>query len=101
MMSAPERVAKIRERLTAAFAPAQLLITDDSHHHAGHASAKGGGHYTVTVVSSMFAGKRPLERHRMVYAALQNELRGEIHALTIRATTPDEVAISSLTSITS
>ncbi len=49
-------------------------------------------HFEAEVVASAFAGKRPLQRHQMVYAALGDKMGGEIHALTIRALTPDEVA---------
>lgn len=85
-----DRVARIREKLTAAFAPTRLDIEDDSHKHAGHAGARGGGHFNVTITSAAFAGKTPLQRHRMVYAALGEELKADIHALSIRASTPNE-----------
>jgi BolA protein len=87
-----QRIARIRERLTAALAPQRLEIQDDSHLHVGHAGARGGaGHYTVRVVATAFAGKPPLERHRMIYAALQDMMHTEIHALSIRAESPDEL----------
>lgn len=86
-----ERVQRIRELLQAAFAPQALEITDDSHKHAGHAGAAGGaGHYTVLIVSDAFAGKLPLARHRLVYAALASLMPAQIHALSITARTPDE-----------
>ena len=66
-----ERVALIRSRLEAAFAPDELEIVDDSRRHAGHAGAKDGrGHFQVRIVSRRFTGKKTVERHRMVYAAL-------------------------------
>ncbi len=49
-------------------------------------------HFEAEVVASVFAGKRPLQRHQMVYAALGDKIGGEIHALSIRALTPDEAA---------
>lgn len=87
-----DRVAMIRERLTAAFAPSSLDIQDDSAKHAGHAGARsGGGHYNVNIVASAFAGKPLIERHRMVYAALGDAMRENvIHALSIQAKAPDE-----------
>ena len=85
-----DRVARIREKLNAAFAPEQLEIGDDSHMHAGHASAKGGGHFSVAIVSQAFAGKSLIERHRMVYAALGDLMQSEVHALSIKAQTPEE-----------
>lgn len=87
----PERVARIRALLAAALAPEFIHVTDDSHQHAGHAGARGGqGHFSVDIVSAAFAGKLPLARHRLVYAALGGMMQTDIHALSIRARTPDE-----------
>jgi len=47
-------------------------------------------HFEATVVSSAFAGKRSLQRHQMVYAALGDKMGGDIHALSIQALTPEE-----------
>jgi len=49
-------------------------------------------HFASLVVSSQFAGKRPIARHQMVYAALGALMGREIHALSIEALTPDELA---------
>ncbi|BAZ94589.1 stress-induced morphogen [Thiohalobacter thiocyanaticus] len=87
-----ERVAMIRERLTAALQPEDLEIQDDSARHAGHEGAKGGGgHFNVRIVSPAFAGRNLLERHRMVYDALGDAMHSEIHALSIEAKTPEEL----------
>ena len=87
----PARVARMRELLTAAFAPRSLDVIDDSHKHIGHAGASGGqGHFSVDIVSEAFAGLGPVARHRAVYAALGPMLQTDIHALAIRARTPDE-----------
>ncbi|MDI1253221.1 BolA family protein [Thermomonas sp.] len=87
----PGRVARIRERLTEALAPVALEVNDDSYKHAGHAGARGGqGHFSVTIVSEAFAGKLPLARHRLVYAALGEMMTTDIHALAIQAQTPQE-----------
>jgi len=51
-------------------------------------------HFEAEVITSEFAGKRPLQRHQMVYAALGDRMGGEIHALSIQALTPEEVATS-------
>lgn len=84
-----ERVASIEAILTDAFAPSHLLVKDQSHLHAGHAGAKDGrGHFAVSIVSTAFAEKSPLERHRMVYAALGSLMETDIHALKINATAP-------------
>jgi BolA protein len=86
-------VAAIERALRAGLAPEHLAIEDESERHRGHAgAASGGGHYRVTVVSARFAGRARLERHRMVYAALGTALGGEIHALALRALTPEEWA---------
>lgn len=86
------RVEQIREKLTAAFAPQQLDIVDDSHKHAGHEGARsGGGHFDVTIVATAFAGQTPLQRHRLVYTALGEELKKDIHALSIKALAPSEL----------
>lgn len=86
-----DRVAAIRERLTAAFEPERLEIEDESHQHAGHAGARDGrGHFNVTIVSPAFAGLSPLQRHRAVYGALGGLMETEIHALSIRALAPGE-----------
>lgn len=85
------RVAMIREKLTAALAPLSLEIQDDSAKHAGHVGARdGGGHFNVHIVSAAFAGKSPIERHRLVYGALGDAMQREIHALSIQAKSPDE-----------
>lgn len=86
-----ERVALIRARLQEAFAPEALEIHDDSHRHVGHpGAASGAGHFSVHIVSDRFTGKKLLERHRMVYEALGPLLRGDIHALSITALSPDQ-----------
>lgn len=81
-----DRVERIRALLEQAFAPSELDIRDDSHLHVGHAGARGGaGHYSVSIRAAAFAGKKPLEAHRMVYAAVDEMMGSEIHALSISA----------------
>lgn len=86
----------IREKLVQAFAPIELQVVNDSHHHAGHQSSPGTGesHFSVMVVSDAFAGKSRLERHRMVNAALAEELK-TVHALAITTLAPQERAKAS------
>ena len=87
----PARIERMRALLTEALRPEALEIVDDSHRHAGHAGARGGqGHFTVEIVSTAFAGQSPIARHRAVYAALGDMMTTDIHALAIRARTPDE-----------
>jgi BolA protein len=88
---ASDRVAALERALRAGLAPEHLVVRDESHLHRGHAgAASGGGHFRVLVVSPRFAERSRLERHRMVYAALGDALRGDVHALALRALTPEE-----------
>lgn len=83
-----KRVAAIREILTRELAPETLEIEDESHLHAGHAGAKDGrGHFRVTITSNAFKGLTSVQQHQLVYRALGDLMRTDIHALTIRATT--------------
>ncbi len=84
------RITAIRTRLEQAFQPMGLEIIDESAKHAGHPGAAGGGHYIVNIVSAAFTGKSPVQRHRLVYDALDDMMHGEIHALSIQARTPEE-----------
>ncbi len=86
-----DRVAAIRERLTAALDPESIDVTDESHLHVGHpGAASGAGHFTVKIVSSKFNGRSLLDRHRMVYDAVSDLMQTEIHALSIKAHSPEE-----------
>jgi BolA protein len=85
------RVEMIRERLVKALAPSRLEITDDSYLHKGHAgAASGAGHFSVTIVSDKFTGQNMIQRHRMVYLAINDMMPSEIHALSINALAPGE-----------
>jgi BolA protein len=85
------RIDRIRELLTRELSPSQLDVEDESHRHRGHEGAKDGrGHFRVRIVSSAFAGKAALARHRMVYAALGDMMTTDIHALAMDARSPDE-----------
>lgn len=81
----------MRTLLENAFDPIQLEIEDESHLHAGHAGARSGkGHFAVRIVSSEFRNARPLERHRMVFAALGDMMNTDIHALRVNAQVPQD-----------
>lgn len=87
------RVERIRGLLEDAFQPLRLVVNDDSHLHAGHEGARDGrGHFSVEIVSEAFRGKLPLARHRAVYAAVGTLMSTDIHALSVRAVAPDEIA---------
>jgi acid stress-induced BolA-like protein IbaG/YrbA len=49
-----------------------------------------GRHFDALIVSTAFEGKRPIARHQLVYAALGDRMRAEIHALSMKTVTPDE-----------
>lgn len=85
-----ETVEQLRQRLSV-LAAQSIAIEDESHRHAGHAGAKDGGHYKLDIVSTAFTGKNTVARHRLIYDAAGDLMRGRIHALSIRALTPDEV----------
>ena len=81
----------IKTVLTEAFQPELLEILDNSAAHAGHAGARsGGGHYHVTIVADAFAGKSLVQRHQLVYKALGDLMKQQIHALGINALSPSE-----------
>ena len=85
------RIEKIHAALASALDTTQIDIEDESHLHAGHVGAQTGrGHFSVSIVSSAFAGLGPAQRHRAVYAALGSLMQSDIHAISIRARTPDE-----------
>ena len=85
----PERIARMRQLLVAAFSPFELDVVDDSHRHVGHAGARDGrGHFSVRIVSEAFVGMTPLARHRAVYVALGDMMDSDIHALSIQAAVP-------------
>ena len=80
----------LRARL-ADLAPVELEIHDDSAEHAGHAGAAGGGrHFSLLIVSKAFRGQPRLERHQTIFARVGDLLPHPVHALSIRALTPEE-----------
>jgi len=82
----------ITNKLREAFSPESLDVGDESHLHEGHAGHRPGGesHFRLYIVSSAFKGKSRLDRHRMINAALANEMKGRVHALAIHAQAPGE-----------
>ena len=74
--------------------PESLDVVDESHLHEGHAGHRPGGetHFRVYIVSPAFEGKSRIERHRMVNATLDAELKGSVHALAIKAQAPERKA---------
>lgn len=86
--------AIIEEKLTAAYAPIELKIIDESHLHAGHneAAKSGETHFRVHMVAAAFDGVSRLERQRGVLGLLADELDGPVHALALKLKTPQEAA---------
>jgi BolA protein len=84
--------ANITNKLREAFSPESLDVADESHLHEGHAGHRPGGetHFRVYIVSDAFKGKSRIERHRMINSTLAAELGGSVHALAIKAQSPEE-----------
>jgi BolA family transcriptional regulator, general stress-responsive regulator len=82
----------MQRKLIASFAPTALSIEDESARHAGHAGARPGGetHFRVRIVSASFEGLSRVERQRRIYDVLAEEMRGQVHALSLVALTPAE-----------
>jgi len=82
----------IRTKLTEGLQPTRLDIVDESYRHAGHAGARdeGESHFQVTVTAAAFAGKSRVARQRLVYGLLAEELRTDIHALSLTTLAPSE-----------
>jgi BolA protein len=90
-MSEPvSTAARIESLLQQRLLPAHLEVHDDSAAHAGHASAGGKGHFRLRIVSTCFAGLRPLQRHRLVNEVLSPLFATELHAVAMETLTPDE-----------
>ena len=86
------RKSRIEAALLAELSPSQMNVIDDSERHRGHGGWREGGetHFRVDIVSAAFAGKSRLDRHRLVNAALAQELAERVHALAIAAKAPGE-----------
>jgi BolA protein len=91
--SAVDIAATLRARL-APLSPSVLEIHDDSAEHEGHAgAASGGGHFSMLIVSYAFSGLPRLARHQRVLREVADLLPHPVHALSIKALTPDEFPI--------
>jgi BolA protein len=91
-MNPKERAKEIERRLIDALKPETVGVEDEGHLHEGHAGARDGrGHFRVLIISDAFSDKTQLQRHRMVYAALGELMRTDIHALAIDAWSPEEL----------
>ena len=84
----------LASKLAQALQPSVLEIVNESARHSGHAGDDGSGesHFHVLVVSDLFIGKSRIERQRMIYGVLKEEMAGKIHALSLRLLTNAEYA---------
>jgi acid stress-induced BolA-like protein IbaG/YrbA len=58
-----------------------------------HIQVEGDGqHFYATIVSPEFEGKRLVQRHQLVYSTMGHRMKAEVHALSIKAFTPEEFA---------
>ena len=82
--------AAIERKLRDAFAPTALDIVDESHLHAGHVGARDEGetHFRVEIEAEAFRGGSRVDRQRLVYRVLREELDGPVHALSVSASAP-------------
>jgi acid stress-induced BolA-like protein IbaG/YrbA len=71
--------ADVQQLIATGLPGAEISVTSDD-----------GTHFEARIVSELFAGKRPLARHQLVYAALGPRMGREIHALSMRTLTPEE-----------
>lgn len=80
-----DRIAQIQERLMKVFHPEKLTVRDESHYHVGHVGAKEGkGHFAISIVAKAFKNKSPVKSHQMIYKALDDLMKTDIHALRIQ-----------------
>lgn len=89
MSDAAHLAAILKEKLN----PSRVAVEDESAQHAGHAgvSPEGGTHFAIEIVSPAFRGLSRLERHRAVYDALADEMAAGLHAIRIKAFSPEEM----------
>lgn len=91
MPDASDRRSRIEAELRERLAAIHVEVIDESHLHVGHVGAReGGGHFRAVVVSARFEDESPVQRQRRVYAALEEIMGSEIHALSMKTLTPAE-----------
>ncbi|KAK2421602.1 SufE-like protein 1, chloroplastic/mitochondrial [Trifolium repens] len=90
------RATRIKSKLQSSLEATVLELDDVSYQHAGHAAMKESSeketHFNLKIVSDKFEGQSLVKRHRMVYDLLSDELQSGLHALSIVAKTPKEIA---------
>ena len=85
----------IRRKIQQALEPQRLIIIDESAQHAGHAGSRPGGetHFRLEIIAEAFAGKSRIERQRLVYDVIADEMVRRVHALALKTQTPEESGI--------
>ncbi len=88
-MTTKEKIEKI---LRAKISIDHLDLIDESFKHAGHneSARSGGTHMQLLIVSNDFKGKTLIQRHKLIYKILESEFESGLHALAIKALTPQE-----------
>ena len=84
-----KRMKLIRESLEK-LSPSCVELEEEGHLHVGHAGAKSGGHFKLSIVSESFRYKTTIERHRIIYKCLGDLMNTEVHAISIKAKYKDE-----------
>ena len=84
--------AEMLRRLNSALSPTWIELTDDSEQHRGHGgyNPEGESHFSLRIESAAFTGKNRVARQRMIYAALGDLMQARVHALSIRASAPED-----------
>ncbi len=84
-MKPEARLDAIKMQLVAVFSPTLLEIEDQSHEHAGHKSAGGAGHFKIIIKAEKLEGLSLVQKHKVIYQALDDLMQSDIHALSIKA----------------
>ncbi|KAK3812869.1 MAG: bola-like protein-domain-containing protein [Benniella sp.] len=86
----------IRSKLSDLLNPTSFEIINESSQHAHHSAMRGvtskETHFRINVVSEAFGGKSTIQRHRLIYGALNEEFAAGLHALSLNTKTPAEIA---------
>lgn len=89
---------RIETKLREQFSPSFLSIEDESHLHVNHGDYRpdGGSHFKVILVSSLFEGYNRIERHKKIYACLEQEIKDGVHSLCLKTLSPEEALLTAL-----
>ena len=81
---------QIKNKLQNCFNISELILIDDSHKHKNHKKDTSGRHFKLLIVSNDFIDVTLIKRHRLIYEALNEMIKVDIHALSIKAVTIEE-----------